>query len=210
MSQSGTKVLAVASSGPGEVRNRSRRGNARMLAAPTAEVLVLTPDQARRYLGISDRSLYRMLKDGTIRAERLRGQWFIPKRPFFERFGQPPELADSISEKRPWPDGSGGSILSPELEMNAKNTDRASEIQEAATESAPEAASKPALITPNAVARIYGVKARLVRGLADDYHKDPKTGIRNIRRNGRTLLFWKSVEALFGSPRPEKPAGDAH
>lgn len=202
--------------GPRELTHTGRapkRKSSRELTQPTTEALVLTPEQARRYLGVSDRSLYRMLKRGIIAAERLGGQWFIPKQPFFERFGWPSsEKAESVDRTMGSPTiplRLDGDMTRPgPSRMQNERTEEANALDGSTGEPAARVDSFPLLISPNAVERIYGVKAKLVRGLADDFHNDPNTGIRNIRRNGRIYLFWGSVVALFGPPRPKKTGDD--
>lgn len=78
-----------------------------------AERLVLTADEARRYLNVSETRIYQMLASGEIEAEQIGRTWFIPKDPFFRRFGNPAPASTTMVDHEPKAASSAVSASSP-------------------------------------------------------------------------------------------------
>jgi hypothetical protein len=105
--------------------------------------LVLTAPQVRRYLGISERRLYKLRKSGEILGEQLHGHWLIPKVAFFDRFG--------------WPPGERTATLAAEPDHESPEHDTA------ALEEAMLKQPFPELMTPKQVEEHYGIFAGRIR-----------------------------------------------
>lgn len=68
---------------------KKQRGGWTGKRSPGRGSLVLSPGQACKLIDVSERSMYRMLQDSEIAAERVGRQWMILKKPFYDRFGWP-------------------------------------------------------------------------------------------------------------------------